>query len=131
MKRLFQSVSLLLVALWLPATLHCDLEAAEVWLDHGEHADAVCCAPNMGCKHDGCETLEGSALKPTGALARVPLPAQLVCSSLICMPPPPVAVFDAPLSAQVWGELAMAWVPKRHFARRAAPKSRAPSLLAG
>jgi hypothetical protein len=126
-KRLFQSVSLLLVALWLPATLHCDLETASLWFDHGEHDDAVCCTPSMGCTHDGCETLEGGALKPADAFMRAPQPVPFLCFGLICqIPSLPVALMT-PVVVHTGDGEALNWMPDRHFARRTAPVSRAPS----
>jgi len=130
-KRLLQSVAVFLLALWLPATLHCDLEAAALWLDHGEHAGEACCVPSMGCTHDGCDTLEGGALKLTDSPARVPLPALHACICLICATPPPADNLAATGSARAADSLATAWVPRWHFVRRAAPLSRAPALLVG
>ena len=131
-KRLFQSVALLMLALWLPATLHCDLEAAELWVEHAEDHAAVsdsCCQAGLGCTQDGCDTLEGSAVKSSNTFARAPLPAPFVCCCLICLPPaePASLVAAVPIQYRVAPELD--WVPIVHFARRAAPLSRAPSFV--
>ncbi|MBK8857490.1 MAG: hypothetical protein IPN11_07305 [Opitutaceae bacterium] len=132
MKRLFQSVALLLLALWLPATLHCDLEAAELWVEHAEDHAAVsdsCCQAGLGCTQDGCDTLEGSAVKSSGTFARAPLPAPFVCCCLICLPPAEPASLLAAVPIQYRLAPELDWVPIVHFARRAAPLSRAPSFV--
>ena len=131
-KRLFQSAALLLLALWLPATLHCDLEAAELWVEHAEDHAAVsdsCCQAGLGCAHDGCDTLEGFAVKASDTFTRAPLPIPFVCCCLICLPPaePASLLAAVPLEYRVAPELD--WVPIVHFARRAAPLSRAPSFV--
>jgi len=128
-KCLFKSVAVLLLALWLPATLHCDLEAAELWVEHDDHADVACCQAGLGCTHDGCDTLEGSAVKSSNSFTRAPLPVPFVCCCLICLPPaePASLVADVPMQYRVAPELD--WVPIVHFARRAAPLSRAPSFV--
>jgi len=129
-KRLFQSAALLLLVLWLPATLHCDLEAAELWIEHDDHAaDACCQASGQGCAQDACDTLEGSAVKTSGSFARAPLPAPFVCYCLICVLSVEAEPLLSPVPIKARIEHAMDWVPSVHFARRAAPLSRAPSSL--
>ncbi len=129
MKRLFQSAALLLLALWLPATLHCDLEAAEFWIEHDDHATVDCCQADLGCTHDGCDTLEGPAVKSSDTFARAPLPAPFVCCCLICVVPVEAESLVSPVPVQARMEQALDWVPTVHFARRAAPLSRAPSSI--
>jgi hypothetical protein len=128
-KRLFKSVAVLLLALWLPATLHCDLEAAELWTGHDDHADVPCCKAGLGCTHDGCDTLEGSAVKSSDTFARAPLPVPFVCCCLICLAPAEPASLAAAVPIQYRMAPELDWVPAVHFARRAAPLSRAPSFV--
>jgi len=129
-KRLFQSAALLLLALWLPATLHCDLEAAELWVEHDDHAADSCCqASGQGCAKDTCDTLEGSAVRTSDTFTRAPLPVPFVCLCLIDILPVEAESLVSPVPIQTRMEQALAWVPSVHFARRAAPLSRAPSSL--
>lgn len=118
---------LLLLALWLPAALHCRLEAA------GLMPDANCCtethhdAPADSCADDACEVAEGEFTKPSSSTLAAPAPA--LCACLLCFtqisPPleltPPVrAVSDL---AAAPPEIARTW----HFVARAAPAPRAPA----
>jgi hypothetical protein len=131
-KRLFQTVAVLLLALWLPATLHCDLEAAELWIEHDDAHAAVpdsCCDAGLGCTHDACDTLEGSAVKSSDSFARAPLPVPFVCLCLINVLPVEAVSLVSPVPIQARIDQALDWVPTVHFARRAAPLSRAPSFV--
>lgn len=128
MQRFARSLVLLLLALWLPTTLHCELEGADVPFlthDHDEHAPA--------CHDNGpdavCHAFEDAAFTASAPLLKVPLPGDslsVVLAALVraCadtaepslfpgrQPPPP--------------ELTVGW----HFVRRAAPSPRAPSVIA-
>lgn len=121
-------VSLLLLALWLPVTLHCQLEAADLWPEHDDHAATACCTPQQGCMKDACGVLEGDALRTADNFTRGPLPVPFVCLCLICFRPAEPVILAAPVPEQVAFRQALAWVPTWHFARRAAPWSGAPSL---
>jgi len=119
--------TLLLLALWLPAALHCRLEAA------GLMPDANCCTesphevPADKCADDACDVAEGEFTKPSSSSLFAPAPALracLLCFTLVSPPleltRPPRAVSDlaaAPL------EIACTW----HFVERAAPAPRAPA----
>ena len=126
-KRLSRLLALLLLALWLPATLHCDLEAASLWDGHEDHPAAACCSAGQGCAHDGCDTLEGGAFRASDGTVRAPLPDLFCCFCLICTGTPallePVATTPVPTIAVT----ARDWIPTWHFVRRTAPPSRAPS----
>lgn len=127
MPRLWLLTSLTLLTLWLPARLHCGWEAAglpETFAcasDH--HADANPLA-------DGCDTVEGAAMRPAAAALAVPAPgfsplspallARLLAPAPLAAPPPGVSErTTAP------EELGRRWC----FLARAAPSPRAPSLL--
>jgi hypothetical protein len=91
----------LLVTLWLPALLHCRLEAA------GLLFEPECCAaaPNAalpaadhGCAEDSCEVIEGEFTLPTSIELQVPdanAEADLIFAALVAprieFSPPPVA----------------------------------------
>lgn len=125
MKHTSRLVALLLLALWLPAMLHCELEAADVHiLTHDDHHGAQ--GPGAGSSDPHHVLKEGAVaasapslkiLPPTDTLALVlvALAVDRVRSDEFVLspdrhPPPP--------------ELAVGW----HFVRRAAPSPRAPSV---
>jgi len=119
---------LLLLALWLPAALHCRLEAA------GLMPDANCCTethhevPADKCADDACDVAEGEFTKPSSSTLAAPAPALgacLLCFTLVSPPleltPPPRAVSD---SVAAPPEIACTWL----FVERAAPAPRAPAV---
>ena len=124
MKSAFRLIALLLLALWLPATLHCDLEAAGLahpaLACHDEHAP--------GAHADNCALVEGGQYHAAIALLKVPAPSLLACTlcylTLRAEPP----VFVPPVSPEHTDsppELIRVW----QFARRAALPARAPTLI--
>jgi len=115
-----------LLALWLPATLHCKLEAAGVFAEHctDEHSPAT----DTGCTDDACPTIEDGLFKDSAAKLTVAAPAEChipACCAHLLAPDRLVAepalspVRHAPPS-----ELTVRW----QFITRAAPPARAPSL---
>ena len=125
-QRLIKITSFLLLAIWLPATLHCDLEAAGLADPH--HAD--CCAEANDCKTDLCATIESSLIRESAPTFNLAAPAD--CDGFLYL-----ATFLAytcerlaepslsPACQAPPLELAAGW----QFFTRAAPLSRAPSLL--
>lgn len=118
-------VALALLAVWLPATLHCDIETA------GLAGVFACCdderspaAANDHCDDDACKTVEDGAVK-TDALAKLVHPAALIVIALL----PPAAEIPAcavrPASTDAPPELGRSW----QFSVRAAPPARAPDVL--
>ena len=114
----------LLLALWLPAVLHCRVEGllgveccAE---DAGSHAD------KGACEGDSCTAIEGGFIKPATANSTAPAPI------LFCLPGAPVvpteAVSYAPLVNGIQEETVSPpdSIRLRHFAQRAALPARAP-----
>lgn len=128
MQRCVKLVSLLLLALWLPVTLHCQLEAADLWPEHGDH-DTACCAPQQGCTKDACSVLEGDSFRTADTFTRAPLPVPFVCLCLISFRPAEPVILAVPGGKRDVSRQALNWVPTWHFARRTAPWSGAPSLL--
>jgi hypothetical protein len=123
MRRLFSMVAMLVLALWLPATQHCALEAAGC-------LPAMCaepCADSSG-HDDGCDVVENGLYKPSLDFVKAPAPALQFGVCLLCLTrvqeqilvvhtkAPPNAV-DRPRE----------WVAVWQFVQRAAPPSRAPS----
>lgn len=116
----------LLVALWLPATMHCQLEAAGL----GEAQHDSCCTGETAdggtdCLGDACANIENSLIKDSAP--ELHLAAPVTVCPLCC----------AALRSTVRAEPVLS--PKRHappltlqaawqFIERAAPPARAPSL---
>ncbi len=130
--RLRRLVALLLVSLWLPATLHCDLEAAGLdtlfpCADDAAAQTGTCCKGDAAAR-DACDLVEGAAFKPAPNTATLPPPVlRSDLLTLLLTPPPsldvevvPAAVTDRSVAPP---EVARTW----HFVARAAPPSRAPS----
>jgi hypothetical protein len=118
-------VALLLLALWLPATLHCDLEAAGVTNILGCH-DHRTTGPAFG-SDDHCHSIEGVAYKLDFAAIKTPPPVTSLLfvfahPSLLAAVFPPRAITVEANAAPP--EVARTW----HFVARAAPPARAPSL---
>jgi hypothetical protein len=107
--RLRRLLALALVALWLPATLHCALEASDT-------------------PADACNLIEDASFKPANDTALLPPPA--LCAGLLrFVAPNPTLVLTPPPSGlsdriEPPPEVARTW----HFTARAALPSRAPSL---
>lgn len=125
MNRLTRIVALLLLALWLPATLHCDLEAAGV-----APASVVCQDEHAPDSHgtDNCALVENGTFKASSTLLKVSAPALLACRlcCLAALLPPPVFVpLVSPERTDSPPELVRVW----HFDHRAALPSRAPTRL--
>lgn len=124
--RLRQLVALAVLTLWLPATLHCALEAAGfeiVFVCHDHDAQD---ASDHHCTDDACHALEGAAFKPAANTAVLTPPA--LCACLLCFVAPPLAIDLTPpsgISDRIVAppEVARTW----HFVARAAPPPRAPS----
>ncbi|GAB1489655.1 hypothetical protein MASR2M8_21080 [Opitutaceae bacterium] len=122
----FKIVAFLLSALWLPATQHCDLEAAAAeLLAHDTHVGDHC---QDACAQDVCGTVEGvSYTKNASALRALPPPESLLCACLVCLLVP----------VETLGETIIADPPEVQllhrtwsFARRAALPARAPDRVA-
>jgi hypothetical protein len=117
------------VAFWLLATHHCGLEAAGIFDAHAaELAQDCCTGGELHCSHDGCEVIEGSGiLYSTGAKA--PQPSLAVCLCLMC--PRGYVAERGPAPRQRGDEFGrpLGWIATWQFVQRAAPLSRAPSLV--
>ena len=124
MLRLTKFVAVLLLALWLPATLHCRLEG--LGLDAlFSCADDAAKTTGSGCTDDGCQSLEDGqfALGKTRIDPAV-LPL-LACAGVPCF------LRDAPLKTAPEivvdsAEDMAPWQRTWQFARRAALPARAP-----
>lgn len=131
MSRPLKLVALFLVALWLPATLHCQLEglgldalfACTDQADQSAHTDAT------GCSDEGCLTIENgqvSLAKSRMDLAALPALAG-GCSSCLLQAALPVAAPEISATRQ---DMTLPLQRTWQFSRRAALPARAPDLVA-
>ena len=132
-QRLQRITAFVLFALWLPATLHSDLEAAEINYVFGGHDHASLARQHSDCAHDRGDdevphSTDGVSYRHDSQDLKVPLPAfaflypveVILLFALSDLPAKFIAkIGDAP------PEVARTW----HFLRRAAPPPRAPSLV--
>jgi hypothetical protein len=117
-------IALVLLALWLPATLHCDLEAAGVKGVLGCHDHEVPC--NTHCTVDACHSIEGLSYQFDSSLTKAPQPSlSLLVPPLALLVPTRVAALrEVEIEPQAAPpEAARTW----HFVMRAAPPVRAPA----
>jgi hypothetical protein len=125
MRRVLRILSLLVLAIWLPATEHCALEAAGVLPNSCSDG----CASSQLGGDDGCAAVENAAYKPSSDALKVPTPDLFACECFFCLQSisADVAHEIAPTSGASF-ERPQDWVSTWHFVRRAAPAPRAPSL---
>jgi hypothetical protein len=123
-------VVFVLLALWLPATQHCGLEAAGFITSDSSDNPVACCEPTATfCAYDNCHVIEQFTPKTSNDSLQVPTPDFVACACFLC-----VQILDRKLSAGsvvsvVATDQPVGWVPTWHFARRAAPLPRAPTVL--
>ena len=123
-------IAIALLALWLPVTQHCGLEAAGLVSAHVPHpAPAQCCDTGGPCSHDGCSLVESGLTKPGTELSKLPAPAFFVLASFLCLQFSAPDSLSEPALVVADSEQPLDWVPAWQFVRRAAPLSRAPSLV--
>jgi hypothetical protein len=123
--RLRSFVALLLLALWLPATLHCSFEAAGFDELFGCHEEAA--STKDHCTGDSCQPLEGFAYKSDSALLKVSPPVPDFCSVWPISLSPPFArlATGSVMTGAEAPSLSRPW----QFARRAALPARAPDRV--
>ncbi|CAM2962743.1 hypothetical protein [Rariglobus hedericola] len=128
MKIFFKFAAFVLLALWLPATQHCDLEAAGLELfNFGEHHESACAEI---CNQDACQSIEdASYLKNASSLRVLPPPVSFefcLLSLLIA----PVLVESEPVSLAGDPPELQALHRTWQFIRRTALPVRAPDCVA-
>lgn len=126
MRRLLPLLSLLALALWLPASQHCALEQAGVFAttcqDHGPARSSA--------DKDGCSAFEDTAYKPTSSGLKVPAPSLLACACFLCLQESLLPTFsDRVVLPAESVQRAESRVATWHFVRRAAPLPGAPSAV--
>ena len=124
-------VALLLALVWLPATVHCGLDAAGLLA----HADSCCStdehhSPHSSkCGADGCDVVESGGYQVTGGYVKIPTPLwresllTLIASVPALVEESEFVVVEAVESPP---EMKRTW----HIVSRAALSPRAPSLIA-
>jgi hypothetical protein len=131
MSRCLRILSLLLLAVWLPAAMHCQLETAGLLPETCAHAN-IGGAEDESCAGDGCNLAEGGAVKTAGGGVKMTPPASaLLADTDFSRLLAGVLIAPRELTAAlaVMTERARDWVPCWCFARRAAPSPRAPAGL--
>ncbi len=129
-KALFKITLFLLLAIWLPATNHCDFEALDVaGISDGEHCPLAC--GEHGTR-DACSVIEGDSFSRTADLRLVLTAPQTsqslgfdVFSLFVSVPKLEPSV---PTSAAEFPEL-LAKLRSWSFDRRASAPARAPNRL--
>jgi hypothetical protein len=123
MRRLSIFISVLFLAIWLPATEHCNLEAAGFI--------AKQCSDDCGqAGSDGCNLVESGFYKSAPQVAKVSAPSLLAIAPFLCLEILPSLEAVEPLIGLTESlDRPRNWVTSWQFVRRAAPLSRAPSLV--
>lgn len=123
-------IAIALLALWMPMTQHCGLEAAGLVAAEVPHAaSAPCCVSGDRCSHDGCEIVESGLSKPSVEKISVSAPDFSVCLNFLCLQ---LLSLDSPVDSVTSVSASgrpLDWTPVWQFVRRAAPLARAPSQL--
>jgi hypothetical protein len=118
-----------LLALWLPATQHCGLEAAGLITADSADEPIACCAPTATvCAYDSCHVIEQFTPKTANDSLQVQAPDFVACVGFICVPFVDRELSTEPVVSVVATDQPISWVPTWHFARRAAPLPRAPAI---
>lgn len=122
MRWLRNLTAIVLMVLWLPATQHCDLEAA------GILADAGCCAADEGCAQDDCVMVESGHYKSGVGTLKLPPPVWTILAGDVAPPASRLAaVQDFAFHVGAVPVAGEGWLPPWQFARRAAPLPGAPA----
>ena len=130
MLRFAKLVSFLLVSLWLPATLHCQLESLGLGTvfscpEQPAHTDH---ASEKECAYDGCQTVESGQFVFSKTRIVPPLLPSTICLLAHCLlhVSPPAIVYESfALHQNETLPLHRTW----QFVRRAALPARAPDSL--
>ncbi|MEO6004963.1 MAG: hypothetical protein ABIZ04_03905 [Opitutus sp.] len=126
MRRLLKVFGLLSLALWLPMTLHCDLEAAgliPVGCEPDAHGSETTGAT------DSCDLVESDSYKPATFARVVSAPALVPDVFNVSDVLVPSEQSADPGRVSWKSDVAPIWVSTWQFERRTALPSRAPSLV--
>lgn len=129
MRRFRTFFALFLAALWLPATQHCDLEAAGMLSAHCDQpAGMQGTGADDHCAGDGCDVVESGGYKVSSNTAKVSAPTLAVLACLFTGDSlsHPAETSAGTLLGSDHGH-PVEWVPTWQFVQRAALSPRAPS----
>lgn len=117
-------IAVLLLSLWLPATLHCTLEAAGLEIAFVCHDHETPAAAANHCADDACHAIEDASFT---VFSLTKLVGTATLSVVALLPEPLELPADGvrPERTDVPRELQRSW----QFSTRAAPPARAPSRL--
>ena len=124
MRFLRRVCAILLLALWLPATLHCELETAGFFAEcSGCHEQAD--ASGRDNDADGCAIVEAGAYRIDVLGIKAPVPGAMLV--LLVIPPPAMEVVTAGHldETAASSDIFRTW----QFVRRAARPTRAPARM--
>lgn len=126
--QLFRRVTaVLMLALWLPASAHCRLEAAGANLGTDCCGEASTPAAAPGCDLNVCSPLEGAVPNPASALMSVPAPVLCHCLFAPLSIPPVSVACSPPVTGIVEASTAPPEIVQSyHFVVRTALPARAP-----
>lgn len=131
MRRFRTFVALFLAALWLPATQHCDLEAAGMLSAHCDEPTGMeGSGSDCNCVSDGCDMVESGDYKVSPQTAKVSAPILSVLACLFSVAS--LSHSEEPFAGTMLGSdhgHPVEWVPTWQFVQRAALSPRAPSLI--
>ncbi|MEO6873791.1 MAG: hypothetical protein ABI222_03105 [Opitutaceae bacterium] len=121
-------LSLLLVALWLPATQHCAMQVTGLIPTTCPDEQSSCASQNAAI--DGCSTVENAAYSQATPVLKAPVPILAGLVGFLCNH----CVFEATAVAavafpRVTMDRPLDWVRTWQFTQRAALPARAPSIL--
>jgi len=123
---LIQITAFVLLALWLPATQHCSLNAAG-WLAHDVVSTDCCETAAASCADDGCNLAEGNLSRPSASAAKTLSPDLAVCLCVLCSHLSLADLTEKPALAVSATERPIDWLPTWQFSRRTALPARAPN----
>lgn len=121
-----QIVAIVLLALWVPATLHCAFGSVSEW--DNDLCAAACNHDTDGNHQDACTVVESGDYMSAANLAHVPMPNLSVIACIACLH---ARLLDEarPIAPPAWTkDDPAAWVPVWAFVARAALPARAPTL---
>ena len=129
MRRFRVFIAVLLGLLWLPATLHCGLEAVDLLQDHCEDGgEKACTSAGAGCATDSCQVVEEPGYRAEVDTLDLAPPSFVACACMICVgwtdPARGPEIQEAP--PEGW-DRSRVWVPAWAFDRRAAAPAQAPN----
>lgn len=117
-------LAVFLLAVWLPATQHCALEAAGLIRSHCESAET---GDDHGCVNDACPTVESALFVTAHSATALVAPAIHKDDCVLCLAVIAARAVDTQQPLVV--PRACDWIVAWSFAHRTAPPSRAPTSL--